>query len=341
ESIRQMFHLSLSNIEKSQLLEYLAVHYQQEGNREMSLKSIFPMGYFKRYPLSKILNDNFIHFGKRKVLVALLDLAELPEDKLKIRSILFIMSLLQLDAEQCEQELHFIKKIVQREMTEEELWVTPYDLFLFIYEYLKFGIVNESIKDKLYSYGRYLNGSTRQTPSVSHELVFRFSGFAFALLHDYGHMANYSKRIFECYPALVYQKHDPVRLSLLSWQTYAAIGHHDLTSALKISRHAELLLKNYSFDHTNGRHLEVLHKLMQGYACMLENELNKAIRLTETAMEISQKMDLKLLMMMAVQLLQKIYTALKAEKQLHITRQQLQLIGTSTSFKQLDKLWGQ
>jgi hypothetical protein len=341
ESIRQMFHLPLSNIEKSQLLEYLAVHYQQEGNREMSLKSIFPHGYFKRYPLSKILNDNFIHFGKRKVLVALLELSELPEDKLKIRSILFIMSLLQLDAEQCEQELHFIKKIVQREMAEEELWVTPYDLFLFIYEYLKFGIVNENIKDKLYNYGRYLNGSTRQAPTVSHELVFRFSGFAFALLGDNGHMANYSKRIFECYPALVYQKLDSVRLSLLSWQAYAALGQQDLKIALKISSHADLLLKNYSFDHTNGRHLEVMHKLMQGYAYMHENELNKAIRLTETAMEISQKMDLKLLMLMALQLLQKIYTSLKADKQLNITRQQLQLIGTSTSFKQLDKLWGQ
>lgn len=340
EQIRQMFHLPLSNIEKSQLLEYLAVHYQQEGDKEMSLKTIFPIGYFKKYPLSRILNDNFIHFGKRKVLVALLELAELPEDKLKIRSFLFAMSMLQLDAEQCEQELHFIKKIVQREMTEEELWATPYDLYLFIYEYLKFGIINESIRDKLYSYGRYLNGSTRQAPGVSHELVFRFTGFAFTLLNDFTHLAHYSKRIFECYPALVFQKNDPVRLSLLSWQTYAAIGQNDLKTGMKISRHAELLLKNYSFDHTNGRHLEVLHKLMQAYAHMVENELNKAIRLTESAMEISQKMDFKFLMMMALQLLQRIYAALKSEKQLYMTRQQLQLIGTSTSFKQMDKIFG-
>ncbi len=71
------------------------------------------------------------------------------------------MSLMQLDAEQCELELNNIKRICNREHTDDSLWITPYEIYLFIYEYLKFGIVNEGIKEKIYSYTRYWSGTSQ------------------------------------------------------------------------------------------------------------------------------------------------------------------------------------
>ncbi|SFD31328.1 hypothetical protein SAMN05518672_1011577 [Chitinophaga sp. CF118] len=339
DSIHNMFYLSLTNTEKSYLLEYLAVYYQKEGNKEFLLKSIFPQGYFRKHPLNRFLNDNFVHFSKKNVLTALQELAELPEDKIKIRSILFIMALLRLDAEQCEQELNNIKRLMSHEQMEDELWVTPHELYLFIYEYLKFGIVNENIKDKIYNYPRYLNGTTRHSPSASMEMVLRLMGFAFILKQDYTHTLNYTKRIFECYPLLVYQKTDPLRLSLLCWQAYAHMEQGNFAAAKKISAHAELLIRKYSFDFLNGRHLEVLQKLIQAHIYFHENELNKAIRITEIAIDISQKMDFKLFILMGYQLLSKIYPLLRLEKLQNQSQQQITLINKSTSFRQINNLW--
>lgn len=338
-SIHNMFYLPLTNMEKSYLLEYLAVYYQHEGDKQVMLKSIFPQGYFRKHPLHRFLNDNFVHFSKKKVLNVLLDLAELPEDKIKIRSILFIMSLLQLDAEQCEQELNSIKKLISHEQIEDDLWVTPHELYLFIYEYMKFGLVNETIKDKIYNYSRYLNGTTRQSPSVSMEMVLRLMGFAFVLKNDYTHMLNYTKRVFECYPLLVYQKTDPLRLSLLCWQAYAHMGMGNFAAASKIVRHAECLIRKYSFDFLNGRHLEVLQKLIQAHIYFHEKELNKAIRTAEAAIDISQKMDFKLFILMGYQLLSKIYPQLRLDKPQNQSKQQITLINKSTSFRQINKLW--
>jgi hypothetical protein len=338
-SIHNIFYLPLTNMEKSYLLEYLAVYYQHEGDKQVMLKSIFPQGYFRKHPLNRFLNDNFVHFSKKKVLSALLDLAELPEDKIKIRSILFIMSLLQLDAEQCEQELNSIKRLMSQEQMEDDLWVTPHELYLFIYEYMKFGLINENIKDKIYNYLRYLNGTSRKSPSVSMEMVLRLMGFAFVLKNDYTHMLNYTKRVFECYPLLVYQKTDPLRLSLLCWQAYAHIGMGNFAAASKIVKHAELLIRKYSFDFLNGRHLEVLQKLIQAHIYFHENELNKAIRTAETAIDISQKMDFKLFILMGYQLLSKIYPQLRLDKPQNQSQQQITLINKSTSFRQVNKLW--
>jgi hypothetical protein len=159
-------------------------------------------------------------------------------------------------------------------------------------------------------------------------------------MHDHAHLYNYARKIFECYPALVFQKDDPLRLSLLTWEAYACLNNEHPKTTRRICTHAEKILKNYFFDLTNGRHLEVVHKILLGYAYVKENELNKAIRMTESAIEIAQKMDFKLLMVIALHLLNQIYAELGAEKQLHLTKQQLNLIKTSTSFKQLDRLFG-
>jgi len=338
EGIHRLFYLPLSTMEKSYLLEYLAVHYQYEGEKQMQLSSVFPQGYFRKNPLSRIINDNFLHFGKKRVLNALLDISEVADDKLKIRSILFTMSLLQLDAEQCELEVNNIKKLISKDTVDDEVWVSPYDLYLFIYEYLKFGIINEGIKDKIYNYPRYLTGSTKHAPTVAQEVVFRISGFAFALLADYTHMFNYTRRVFECYPSLVYQRTNPLRLSLLCWQAYAYLGLGNLKQASKICLHTEKLMRSYTFDFTNGRHIEVLQKLIQSEIYFKENELNRAIRTAETAIEISQKMDFKLLMLIGFKLLSKMYSQVRFEKQYNQAQQQISLINKSTSFKHFDKL---
>jgi hypothetical protein len=338
-SIHHMFYLPLTNTEKSYLLEYLAIYYQREGNKELHLKNIFPQGYFRKHPLNRFLNDNFVHFSKKKVLTALQELAELPEDKIKIRSILFIMALLQLDAEQCEQELNNIKKLMNSDQVEDDLWVTPHELYLFVYEFMKFGIINESIKDKIYNYPRYLNGTTRHAPSAFMEMVLRIMGFAFVLNHDYAHMLNYTTRVFECYPLLIYQKTDPLRLSLLCWQAFAHMGQGNFVAATRISRHTDLLIRKYSFDFLNGRHLEVLQKLIQAHIYYHENELNKAIRTTEMAIDIAQKLDFKLFILMGYQLLNKIYPLLKLDKPQNQSQLQITLINKSTSFRQLNKLW--
>jgi tetratricopeptide (TPR) repeat protein len=171
------------------------------------------------------------------------------------------------------------------------------------------------------------------------EMVLRLMGFAFILNNDYAHMLNYTKRIFECYPLLVYQKTDPLRLSLLCWQAYAHMGLGNYAAASRISKHAELLIRKYSFDFLNGRHIEVLQKLIQAHLYFHEKELNKAIRTAEAAIDISQKMDFKLFILMGYQLLNKIYPQLRMEKPQNQSQQQITLINKSTSFRQINKLW--
>jgi len=338
EAIHKIFSLTLSTMEKSYLLEYLAIHYQPESEKPALLSSIFPQGYFRKNPLSRFINDNFLHFGKKRVLNALLDLSEMPDDKLKIRGILFSLSLLQLDAEQCELELSNIKKLISRETVDDEVWVSPYDLYLFVYEYLKFGIINESIKDKIYNYPRYLTGSTRHAPTVAQEMVFRMTGMAFALLNDNTHMLNYTKRIFECFPALVYQRTNSLRLVLLCWQALACLGLDNLAPANKICQHADKLLKAYPFDFTSGRHIEVLQKMILAEIYFKEKELNRAIRIAEAAVEISQKMDLKLLLLTGFRQLSKMYSQVRFDKQYNQAQQQMSLINKSTSFKHFERV---
>jgi hypothetical protein len=337
--IHKMFYLPLSNMEKSILLEYLVLHYQHEGDRQVELKTIFPQGYFKKHPLSEFISEDFMHFGKRKVLLALLGLADGPEDRLKIRSILFQLSLMQLDAEQCELELNNIKRICTRERMDEGLWITPYEIYLFIYEYLKFGIVNESIKEKIYNYTRYWSGSAQQPFSVSQEIVYRNMGLVFILLNDYAHLFNFSKRLFENYPSLQYRKSDSLRQTLLCWQAYAQLNMGNHQTAEKICRHVDEVLRQNAEDQYGMRHLEALQKIIMANVYYNGQEYNKAIRAAETAMETAQKQDLKLLGLMNFSLLRKIYQRLEMEKQLFQAQQQIELIQRSTSFKQVAKMW--
>jgi len=339
EGIRKMFYLPLSNIEKSFLLEYLVLHYQHEGDRQVELKTIFPPGYFKKHPLSEFISEEFMHFGKRKVLLALIGLADAPEDRLKIRSILFRMSLMQLDAEQCELELNNIKRICNREHMDDSLWITPYEIYLFIYEYLKFGIVNEGIKEKIYNYTRYWSGTSQPQFSVQQEIIYRNMGLVFILMNDYAHLFNFSKRLFENYPSLQYRKFDTLRQTLLCWQAYAQLNMGNHQMAEKICRHLDEVLRQYAADLYGVRYLETLQKIILANVHYNNQEYNKAIRAAEIAVETAQKQDLKLLGLMNFSLLRKVYRRLEMDKQLFQAQQQIELIQRSTSFKQVAKMW--
>ncbi|WP_212001226.1 hypothetical protein [Chitinophaga sp. HK235] len=334
EGIIKMFHLPLANIEKSHLLEYLVLHYQHEGNNQVELKSIFPSGFFKKNPLSQIINDEFMHFRKRKVLNALLGLAEAREDKLKIRNMLFTMAMLQLDAEQCELELNSIKKLYTADEFDGELWVTPYEVLLFIYEYLKFGFVNETIRAKIYQYQQYWGHTSRQHISVAQEIVFRNMGTAFLLMGDYEHLLNFTQRLFQAYPSLPYRKTDSFRLMLLCWQAQGHLGLGNIKSAERICRHADQIIKKYSSDYFSGKFLESFQKLLHATVYYNEHEFHKAIRTAEIAIESAQKLDMKVLALMNFALLKNIYRDLNMDKQITDTQQQIELIRNSTSFKQ-------
>ncbi|RBL93284.1 NACHT domain-containing protein [Chitinophaga flava] len=334
EGIIKMFHLPLANIEKSHLLEYLVLHYQHEGNNQVELKSIFPSGFFKKNPLSQIINDEFMHFRKRKVLNALLGLAEAREDKLKIRNMLFTMAMLQLDAEQCELELNSIKKLYTADEFDGELWVTPYEVLLFIYEYLKFGFVNETIRAKIYQYQQYWGHTSRQHISVAQEIVFRNMGTAFLLMGDYEHLLNFTQRLFQAYPSLPYRKADSFRLMLLCWQAQGHLGLGNIKSAERICRHADQIIKKYSSDYFSGKFLESFQKLLHATVYYNEHEFHKAIRTAEIAIESAQKLDMKVLALMNFALLKNIYRDLNMDKQITDTQQQIELIRNSTSFKQ-------
>jgi hypothetical protein len=341
ELLNKLFNLPLSNGERAAMLECLTVHFQYDqryANR--TLKDVFPIGYFRKNPLHRFLSDNFLHLGKRRLLQTLLELADAPADRLQVHSLQFAMSLLRLDAEQCEQELNIIKKVGLRELPEEEIWVTPYELYLFIFEYLKFGIVNEGTKERIYNYHRFLHGASRQPLSASHEWVFRMTGLAFVLMKDTKQLSAYVTRVFECYPLLMRQKAEPLRLSLLCWQAFACMEQGELPAAMRIVKHLDTVIRQYSFDFTGNRFLEVMQRLLQAYIYFSENELNKAMRTAEAVIDTAHKLDFKLIMMICYQLLDKIYPVLKFDKHQQQMRNHADLIIRSTSFKQINKFWG-
>lgn len=337
--VHEICGLPLSNREKSALLEYLVLHYQQGNGRLPALKQAFPPGYFRKYPISSFISDDFLHPGKRRVLEALLTLAETPEDRLQMRSILFRLALLQLDAEQCELELNNIKKICSRELPDAGVWINPYEIHLFIYEYLKFGIVNEGIREKIYLYARYLEGSNREPIPLAGTIVYRNMGLALLLLEDYLHLASFTKCLFVHYPHLLYRTADGLRQNLLCCQAYALQQLGQTADAARICRHLELVQRKNAMEQYSAPPLETLQKIITARVYYDKKEYNKALRAAENAMETSQKQDLKLLMLMNIPGLHKIYQQLQMEKQLFQLRQQLELIQKSTSFKQTARLW--
>lgn len=335
QAIQQLFVLSLAVAEKATLLEYLVLHYQHEGDKSMMLKNIFPPEYFRKYPISNFISDDFVHFKKRKVLNSLMGLAEATDDKLKIKSNLFIMALIQLDAEQCEIELANIKKICTSEPAMKELWITPYEAFLFIYEYLKFGICNEDIKEKVYNYARYWSFSAQKPFTVPEQIVYRAMCYIFLLLGDDQQMLHFTQRLFEHYPSILFFKTDPFRLMMLCWKSQAHLRTGNIPEAKRISSHVEKILKQYySSEFFNGKLVDILQKITSAEICFQEKDYSKAIRVAETAMDNAQRLDFKLFSLRNFGVLNKIYQQLEMDKQKRDALQKVEMIREGTTFKQ-------
>lgn len=334
DSIRLIFQLPLATIEKAHLLEYLVLHYQQ-GDKQEHLQQIFPHGYFRKNPISTFINDDFIHFKKQKLLNTLLSIAESTEDKLKIRSNLFIMAMMRLDAEQSEIELAGIKKLCAGNETLKEMWITPYEAFHFIYEYLKFGALNVEMRDKIYHYAHHWSIPSRKTFAVGDESVYRAICFAFLLMGDHQQMIGFSQRLFSEHPSILFNRTDPFRLMLLCWKAQAHLGVNDVAAAKRISTHIELVLRHYSTDFFSGRHLEALQKIIAAEIWYREKELNKAIRAAESAMDIVQRLDFKLFALLNYGVLNRIYHHLQMDKQQKDAKRNIIIICEGTTFKQV------
>lgn len=332
QGIQAIFQVPLTPMEKSMLLEYLALHYQHESKGNSELKTIFPSGYFKKYPISDYISDDIFQFRKRKVLNALLTLVESPEDKLKIRFILFVTAFVQLDAEQCEIELGHLKKLSQQELMQDPIWVTPYEIALFIYEYLKFGLVDEGVRAKIYQYPFYWEDVSKPL-SCSQEVVYRSLSFIFSMLGDYETQQNYAQQLFQHLPSLRFKKTDPFRLMLLCRQAEACLSLGDVATAERLSRHVERVLKQYPTAFFNGRYTEILQKVIQSSIFYTKKEYSKSLRLAENVMESLHKLDFKTLALMNYQLLDKLYQHLQMGRQQKEVLQQMELICKSTSFK--------
>ncbi|MGN6510765.1 MAG: hypothetical protein ACTHLD_14975, partial [Chitinophaga sp.] len=334
DGIRHFFNLPLASLEKTHLLEYLVLHYQQEGAQQLQLSAIFPPGYFRKHPFSQFINDDFIHFKKRKVLNTLLGMAESPDDKLKIRCTLFVMALMQLDAEQCEIELANIKKLCMQDELAGEMWISPYEAFLFVYEYLKFGQADEKMKEKIYNYAQYWNFNRSKTIPVADGAVYRALCLIFLSLGDHHQLLLFTRRLFEQYPGILFNRTDPFHLMILCWKAQAHISTGDIQSAKRINRHVENVLKHYSSEFFNGRHIDTLQKTIAAQIHYHEQEFTKAIRLAETVMDIAQRLDFKIFVLLNSGVLSRIYHQLQMEKQKKDAMSKMVLIRDSTSFKQ-------
>ncbi|WP_126245857.1 NACHT domain-containing protein [Chitinophaga rhizosphaerae] len=333
DGIREFFRLPLATSEKAHLLEYVVMHYQQEGSHQEQLSNIFPPGYFRKNPFGQFISDDFMHFKKRKVLNTLLSMAESADDRLKIRCNLFVMALMQLDAEQCEIELTNIRKLCAGEPA-GEMWITPYAAFLFIYEYLKFGQIDEEMKDKLYHYASCWNFGKQKPLSTGEEAVYRALCFIFLLLGDYHQLLLFTSRLFEQHPSILFNRTDPFRLMMLCWKAQAHIHTGDVDSARRLSCHVERILKHYPAEFYNGKHIETLQKIIAAQIHLHDQEFNKAIRAAESAMDTAQKLDFKIFALLNYSILDRIYHQLQMDKQKKDAQQKMIVIRQSTTFIQ-------
>lgn len=334
EGIQQILMMPLATIEKAHLLEYVVLHYQQADKQDM-LQQIFHHGYFRKNSISTFMNDDFIHFKKRKVFCTLLNLVESIEDKLKIRCHLYLIAIMQLDAEQCEIELAAIKKLCAADATLHDMWITPYEAILFHYEYLKFGILNEAMRDKIYHFAQHWSIPSRRPFTVGEDMVYRCVMFCFLLLGDDLQMIQFSERLFREHHSICSHRTDPFRLLTLCWKAQAHLGLNQMDAAKRISSHVEKILRHYSTDFFNGSHLDTLQKFIAAEIWYREKEFNKAIRSAEAAMEQAQRLDFKLFALLNYSVLNRIYQHLQMDKQQRETQAKMVLIRQSTSFKQL------
>lgn len=335
ESLQHLFTLPLSKIEKAHLLEYLVLHYQQDGDPKPKLTEIFPPRFFSNNPVSNFVSDDFIHLKKRKVLNTLLSLAESAQDKMKIRSNLFVIGLMQLDAEQCEIELSNIRKLCISDAHFRDMWINPYEAFLAIYEYLKFGSMNESAKEKIYHYAQHWKHDSQKPIDIGDEIVYRAMLFMFLLMGDYQQLIHFTERIFAEHPLFMFSRTDPFRLMMLCWKAQAHLGAGDTEAARRISRHVENVLQHYSTDFLNGRHLETLQKIIAAEIHYRDKAYNKAIRAAESAMETAQKLNFKIFALLNYGILNRIYHHLHMDKQKDEAMQQMESIRESTTFKKM------
>jgi hypothetical protein len=96
----------------------------------------------------------------------------------------------------------------------------------------------------------------------------------------------------------------------------------------------ENVLKHYSSEFFNGRHIDTLQKTIAAQIHYHEQEFTKAIRLAETVMDIAQRLDFKIFVLLNSGVLSRIYHQLQMEKQKKDAMSKMVLIRDSTSFKQ-------
>ncbi|PUZ28726.1 hypothetical protein DCC81_04370 [Chitinophaga parva] len=332
QGIRCIFQGNFTAPEKSQLLESLALHYQHEGKGSNELKAIFPPSYFQQYPVKHYVSDDIFQFRNRSVLHVLLTLVESPEDKLRIRFILFMNALVGLHAEQCEVELLQLKKLFATELRDDVCWVSPYEIALFFYDYLKFGIVDEDVRTRIYQFSNYWSYAT-QPLTFCQQIVYRSLSCIFSMLGDYETQHRYAQELFTHVPWLRFHKSDPFRVLVLCRQAEACLNLGDISGAERLCRHAEQVVKQYPTEFIYSRYPEMLQKVMQGAVLYAKKEYPRSLRQAEQAMEHLHKLDFKTLAIANYHLLDKLYHHLKMGHQQYEVQQQLELIRKSTSFK--------
>ncbi|ATL46401.1 hypothetical protein COR50_03990 [Chitinophaga caeni] len=332
ECIHAILKLPLTTNERSQILEYIVLHHNQEDRKPVALEEVFPIGFFKKHPISGFVNDDFVQYRKKKILDTFLGLAESTEDKLKIRSNLFVMALMQLDAESCEFELTNIRKLTADDEALTAMSIQPYEIFLFIYEYLKFGEVNEDIKEKIYDC-KWLWLIGGQKIGVAEEIVCKAMCFAFLLMGDYQQLLNFTQRLFERYPQMLYSKGDVFRLTLLCWEAQAHLRVGNTKEGKRIHEHIDRVLKLNLADQFSTKHVQTLQKIIGAEICYQNGDYNRAIKLAESAMEMAQKLDFKLFALINYTILNKVYQDLNMEHQTELAMQQVALIQKNTTFK--------
>ncbi len=212
--------------------------------------------------------------------------------------------------------------------------VTPYEAFLFIYEYLKFGKTDEAMREKLYHYASCWNFRNQKTFSTGEEAVYRALCFIFLLLGDYHQLLLFTSRLFEQHPSILFNRTDPFRLMMLCWKAQAHLSTGDIHAARRISCHVDSVLKHYPAEFYNGKHLETLQKIIAAQIHLHDQEFNKAIRAAESAMEMAHKLDFKIFALLNYSILDRIYHHLKMDKQKKDAQQKMIVIRQSTTFIQ-------
>jgi hypothetical protein len=195
-------------------------------------------------------------------------------------------------------------------------------------------VVDAAAKEKIYHFALYWSFPQQRNISVADEATFRAISFIFLLLGDHQHLIDFSKRLFSEHPSFLFNRTDPFRLMMLCWKAQAYLALDNIASARRINKHVDYVLKHYSYEFFNGRHLETLQKIIAAEIWFRENECNKAIKAAESAMETAHKLDFKIFSLLNFSVLNRIYRHLQMDKQRKEAMQKIELIRGSTTFTQ-------